>query len=90
VRSKLEDLLNFKLDVLAIAIGVPTFFAGVIWLIILAVSKLVSSEAGFLNPYSFLASMLLVISGFQIVFFGLLANLILQMRREVRKTAQSG
>jgi glycosyltransferase involved in cell wall biosynthesis len=90
VRSKLEDLLSFKLDVLAIAIGVPTFFAGVIWLIILAVSKLVSSEAGFLNPYSFLASMLLVISGFQMVFFGLLANLILQMRREMGKMVQSG
>ena len=68
----------------------PTFSAGVIWLIVLALSKLVSSEAGFLNPYSFLASMLLVISSFQIVFFGILANLILQMRREMRKMARSG
>ncbi len=68
----------------------PTFSAGVIWLIVLALSKLVSSEAGFLNPYSFLASMLLVISGFQIVFFGILANLILHMRREMRKMARSG
>jgi glycosyltransferase involved in cell wall biosynthesis len=89
VMSKLEDLLSSKLDVLAIAIGVPVFASGIIWLIILAASKLVSSQAGFINPYSFLASMLLVISGFQIVFFGLLANLILQMRREMGRSARS-
>jgi hypothetical protein len=89
VRSKLEDLLSSRLDVLALAIGVPVFASGMIWLIILAASKLISSEAGFLNPYSFLASMLLVISGFQIIFFGLLANLILQMRREVGRAARS-
>jgi hypothetical protein len=46
-------------------------------------NKVFSGRPGFVNPYSYLISMLLVTSGFQIALFGLLANLILQIRRSV-------
>jgi len=42
------------------------------------------------NPYSYLISMLLVTSGFQIALFGLLANLILQIRRSVEPRETRG
>lgn len=38
---------------------------------------------GFLNPYSFLSSMILVLFGFQCVIYGSFARLILQLLSEV-------
>lgn len=83
VHAKLEDLLSVRLDLISLIVGVPVFSLGVLSLLYLSARKLMSAQGGFTNPYSFLVSMLLVISGFQIVTFGLLANLILQIRREV-------
>jgi glycosyltransferase involved in cell wall biosynthesis len=86
IQGKLEDLLSARLDLVAIYVGAPIFLFGVAGLFYLTLDKLLfASQSGFSNPYSFLLSMLLVISGFQIVTFGLLANLILQIRRELRR-----
>jgi len=86
IGDKLEDLLSARLDLVSLYVGVPLFLCGLISLIYLSAQKLLfASQAGFLNPYSFLLSMLLVISGFQIIAFGLLTNLILQIRREIAR-----
>ena len=49
----------------------------------LAWEKVSSGYPGFLNPYSFLLSISLVAFGFQILIFGFMANLFLQLRRSV-------
>ena len=86
IRVKLEDLLSARLDLISIYVGAPLFLCGLVSLLYLTFEKLMfASRGGFLNPYAFLISMLLVISGFQIVTFGLLTNLILQIRREVAR-----
>ena len=86
IRVKLEDLLSARLDLISIYVGAPLFLIGLVSLLYLTFDKLMfASRGGFLNPYSFLISMLLIISGFQIVTFGLLTNLILQIRREVAR-----
>ena len=58
------------------------FTLGSLGVLVLSVSKVLSG-GGFLNPYSFLSSMLLVIFGFQCVIYGSFARLILQLRREI-------
>jgi glycosyltransferase involved in cell wall biosynthesis len=89
VSLKLRDLLSARLDAVALALGGASLLAGLVSLAWLSLSKVLSGSPGFANPYSYLISMLLITSGFQIALFGLLANLILQMRRslEPRETA---
>ncbi len=52
-------------------------------ILFLSIQKLLFQGSGFLNPYSYLSSMLLVIFGFQCVVYGSFARLILQLRRDV-------
>jgi dolichyl-phosphate beta-glucosyltransferase len=83
VSLKLRDLLSVRLDAVALVLGGAALLAGLVSLAALSLSKIYSGRPGFVNPYSYLISMLLVTSGFQIALFGLLANLILQIRRSV-------
>ena len=59
------------------------FLLGVTSILFLSVQKLLFQGSGFLNPYSYLSSMLLIIFGFQCVVYGSFARLILQLRRDV-------
>jgi glycosyltransferase involved in cell wall biosynthesis len=84
IQSKLEDLLSARLDRISIMVGVPMFVTGLLGVLLLTYVKTASSSyGGFVNPYSFLLSMLLVISGFQIMTLGLLSRLIMQIRRQI-------
>lgn len=86
IQGKLEDLLSARLDIITFYVGLPIFFGGFLAMFFLILQKIISGDpTGFLNPYSFMLSMLLVISGFQIITFGLLANLILQIRKEMNR-----
>lgn len=85
-RGKLEDLLSAKLDRISLIVGVPLFLAGLLSMLTLAIVKIRSASAGgFINPYTFLLSMLMAISGFQIITLGLFANLIMQIRSQVAR-----
>ena len=86
VESKLEDLLSARLDRLALFTGAPIMLAGAVWLAVLGIEKLGVPTAGFMNPYSFMTAILLVLTGFQIAAFGLLSRLILQVRGEVTRS----
>jgi glycosyltransferase involved in cell wall biosynthesis len=83
VQLKLKDLLSVRIDIISLYLGVPLLLVGLIALARLSLEKIILNRVGFINPYSFLLSMLLIISGFQIVAFGFLANLVLQIRKEV-------
>jgi len=86
IQGKLEDLLSARLDIITFYVGLPIFFGGFLAMVFLILQKIMSGDpTGFLNPYSFMLSMLLVISGFQIITFGLLANLLLQIRKEMNQ-----
>lgn len=89
IQHKLTDLLSAKLNRVSALIGVPLFLGGILNLVFLTMAKIKShSVGGFVNPYAFLLSMLLVISGFQIMTFGLLTNLVLQIRRQVSEAVK--
>jgi hypothetical protein len=81
--SKLRDLASLRVHVLAFGVGGAALVSGLALLGFLALEKVSSGRPGFLNPYSFLIAMLLVVSGIQMIVFGLLANLLLQVRRTV-------
>jgi glycosyltransferase involved in cell wall biosynthesis len=84
IQRKLEDLLSARLDRISLMVGVPFFAAGLLGILLLTYVKLSSTGfGGFVNPYAFLISMLLVISGFQIITLGLLSRLIMQIRRQI-------
>ena len=83
VQLKLKDLLSVRIDMISLYLGVPLLLVGLFALTWLSLEKIILKRVGFINPYSFLLSMLLIISGFQIVAFGFLANLVLQVRKEV-------
>jgi len=86
IQGKLEDLLSARLNVITYYVGLPIFLVGLIAIAILVFQKILSEDqTGFINPYSFMLSMLLVISGFQIITFGLLVNLILKIRKEINR-----
>jgi glycosyltransferase involved in cell wall biosynthesis len=89
VRSKLRDLFSLRVDALAFGFGGLSIASGLSILVYLSLEKVRSGAQGFLNPYSFLISILLVVSGFQVVAFGLLANLLLQIRRTVETNSAS-
>jgi len=90
VSLKLRDLLSARLDAVALVLGCAALLAGLVSLAWLSLRKILSGNPGFVNPYSYLISTLLVTSGFQIALFGLLANLILQMRRSVEPREPGG
>ncbi len=90
VSLKLRDLLSARLDVVALALGCAALVAGLASLAWLSLSKVFSGSPGFVNPYSYLISTLLVTSGFQMALFGLLANLILQMRKSAEPREPGG
>jgi glycosyltransferase involved in cell wall biosynthesis len=83
VASKLRDLASLRVHVFAFGVGGAALISGLALLGYLVLEKVRSGQPGFLNPYSFLIAMLLVVSGFQMMVFGLLANLLLQVRRTV-------
>jgi hypothetical protein len=85
-QRKIEDLLSARLDRISFVVGIPLLLTGFSALVALTIEKLrYGAIGGFVNPYAFLLSMLLVISGFQIVSLGLLTKLIMQIRRQVAK-----
>ncbi len=86
ISRKLRDLLSARLDRISFLVGIPLFLIGSLGLLVLIIGKLIlASAGGFVNPYGFLISMLLVISGFQILTFGMLTNLIMQIRRQITR-----
>ncbi len=85
VETKLEDLISAKLDRVSLLSGAQLMLAGFAWLAILGFEKLASPLAGFINPYSFIAAVVLLLGGFQITTFGLLSRLMLQVRGEVAR-----
>ena len=90
VSLKLRDLLSARLDAVALALGCVALAAGLFSLAWLSLRKVLSGSPGFANPYSYFISTLLVTSGLQVALFGLLANLILQMRRSVEPRETGG
>jgi glycosyltransferase involved in cell wall biosynthesis len=89
VETKFEDLLSARLDRFSLLSGAPLMIFGSAWLVFLGFEKLGSPLSGFMNPYSFIAAVLLVLGGFQITTFGLLSRLMLQVRKEVSVSASS-
>jgi glycosyltransferase involved in cell wall biosynthesis len=83
VVSKGQDLASLRVDVFSLVAGGVLFLAGSVWIGYLLLQKLVFNREGFLNPYSFLLSMLLILFGAQGIAYGLFARLFLQLRREI-------
>ena len=81
--TKFQGLFSRRMDVISIIMGCTMFLLGVTSILFLSVKKLIFQGSGFLNPYSYLSSMLLIIFGFQCVVYGSFARLILQLRRDV-------
>ncbi len=81
--TKGQDLVSLRLDVFSIIAGLSLFSVGVLSIFILSVQKLVFNQDGFMNPYSFLISMLMVLFGGQVIAYGLFARLFLQIRKEL-------
>ncbi len=83
ITSKGQDLASLRVDVFSLALGGVLFLVGSGWILILSLEKLIFRRDGFLNPYSFLLSMLLVLFGAQGIAYGLFARLFLQLRKEI-------
>jgi glycosyltransferase involved in cell wall biosynthesis len=81
--SKGQDLMSLRVDILSMIVGGFLFLTGLLCITFLSVQKLVFNREGFLNPYSFLISMLLVLFGAQGIAYGLFARLFLQLRKEI-------
>ena len=83
ISTKFQGLFSLRLDFISIILGCSMFLLGVLSILFLSIQKLLFQGSGFLNPYSYLSSMLLVIFGFQCMVYGSFARLILQLRRDV-------
>ena len=84
VKGKGEDLLSAGLDRVSFMVGGPMLLAGLLGVTLLAYVKATRlSLGGFVNPYSFLIAILLILWGFQFITIGLLSRLVLQIRRQV-------
>ncbi len=83
VFTKFQGLFSLRMDVISIIMGCAMFLLGVISILFLSVQKLFFQGSGFLNPNSYLSSMLLIIFGFQCVVYSSFARLIMQLRRDV-------
>jgi hypothetical protein len=73
--------MTFELSYIAFLVGLPVLLFGLIIMIFLIYEKIKTGLTGFPSPYSFLISVLMVFTGIQILFFGLLANMMVQIRR---------
>jgi glycosyltransferase involved in cell wall biosynthesis len=82
IQYKLRDLMTFELSFIAFLIGIPVLILGFLIIIYLIYLKLKTGITGFQNPYSFLISILMVFTGIQFIFFGLLANMMIQIRKK--------
>jgi len=83
VVSKGQDLASLRIDVFSLSMGAMLFLVGSLWLGYLSLEKLVYNREGFLNPYSFLISMMLILFGAQGITYDLFARLFLQLRHEI-------
>ena len=84
ITGKGEDLLSAGLDRVSFMVGGPMLLIGLLGVTALAYVKTTQlSLGGFVNPYSFLLAILLVLWGFQFITIGLLSRLVLQIRRQV-------
>ena len=83
IASKGQDLASIRVDVFSLILGGALLLVGSCGIIFLSVEKLVFGREGFLNPYSFLLSMLLILFGVQGISYGLFARLFLQLRKEI-------
>jgi glycosyltransferase involved in cell wall biosynthesis len=82
IQYKLRDLMTYELSYIAFLIGVPVLILGFLIIIYLIYLKLKTGITGFHNPYSFLISILMLFTGIQFIFFGLLANMMIQIRKK--------
>jgi glycosyltransferase involved in cell wall biosynthesis len=82
IQYKLRDLMTFELSYISFLIGVPVLIIGLLIIIHLIYLKLKTGISGFQNPYSFLISILMIFTGIQFIFFGLLANMMMQIRKK--------
>jgi glycosyltransferase involved in cell wall biosynthesis len=80
---KFQDLMSLRLDIISMISGAAMFLTGLSVMGYLSFQKLLFNHEGFLNPYSFLISMLPILFGAQGFAYGLFARLFLQLRREV-------
>ena len=83
VAGKAQDLASLRIDVFSFSMGVVLFLVGSLWIGYLSFEKLFFNKEGFLNPYSFLISMMLILFGVQGITYGLFARLFLQLRHEI-------
>jgi glycosyltransferase involved in cell wall biosynthesis len=83
ISSKSQDLLSIRIDLISFIFGVILFLLGFSIIVFLSIQKLLIGNEGFLNPYSFLISMLLILFGVQGISYGLFARLFLQLRKEI-------
>lgn len=83
IGNKFIDLLSSRADVFSLFVGFPALCFGLFLFAFLSFEKIIYPIAGFINPYSFLTSILLISAGFQSVSLGLISRLILQTRREI-------
>ena len=83
IGSKLQDLMSLRLDIISMLSGFLMFLVGSVFIVYLSLEKLLFNREGFLNPYSFLISMLLILFGAQGFAYGLFTRLFLQLRREI-------
>jgi glycosyltransferase involved in cell wall biosynthesis len=81
--SKGQDLASLRIDTFSLSMGIVLFLVGSLWIGYLSIEKLVFNREGFLNPYSFLISMILILFGAQGIAYGLFARLFLQLRHEI-------
>jgi len=85
IKGKGEDLLSAGLDRISFMVGGPMLLVGLLGVTVLAYVKTTQlSLGGFVNPYSFLIAILLILWGFQFITIGLLSRLVLQIRRQVK------
>jgi hypothetical protein len=84
IKGKGEGLLSAGLDKVSFMVGGPMLIAGLLGVALLTYVKATRlSLGGFVNPYSFLIAILLILWGFQFITIGLLSRLVLQIRRQV-------
>jgi glycosyltransferase involved in cell wall biosynthesis len=86
IYGKFIDLISLRLDLITLALGSLILSLGLFGIILLIIEKVELNSFGFANPYSFLLAMLFVISGFQLLIFGLLTHLILKIRGQVNSS----
>ena len=83
ISSKSQDLFSIRIDVISIVSGIFLIITGLLAIVYLSIQKITMGGGGFLNPYGFLISMLLILFGAQGVVYGLFARLFIKLRKEI-------